>query len=175
MASSRILISSQTLSSSAASVTFSSIPATYTDLVLKLSTRLSDAGATATIDMQLNSDTSTNYSLTFLRGSGSAAASGRTTSVTVINLGQSDGNGATANTFNNGEIYIPSYTASQNKPISSFAVQENNTSAAYIENRAALWRNTAAVTSILLQPTDVGSGVNFVSGSSFYLYGIKNS
>lgn len=175
MASSRYLITSTTLSSSAASVTFSAIPSTYTDLVLKASIRASDAGATATIDLILNSDSSTNYSLTYLRGSGSAAASGRTSSATVINLGQSDGNGATSNTFANHEIYIPSYLISQNKPISAIGAQENNTSTAYIESRAGLWRNTAAITSLQLQPTDVGLGINFVSGSSFYLYGIKNS
>ena len=65
MPSSRILISSQTLGSSAASVTFSSIPATYTDLVLKVSVR-SDVAATAdTLFMQFNSITS-GYSETNL-------------------------------------------------------------------------------------------------------------
>ena len=173
MATTYTLISSNVLSSSAASVTFSSIPATYTDLVLKCSMRLSDASATATVKVWFNSDTDNNYSLTYLRGSGSAVASARTSSSPYFSTGQANGNTATANTFTSAELYIPSYTVSQNKSFSSISAQEDNSSTAYIEARAGLWRNTATMTSISLQPID--AGINFLSGSSFYLYGISNA
>jgi hypothetical protein len=85
---------------------------------------------------------------------------------------QVDGATATANTFGSTEIYIPSYTVSQNKPLSIFSVQENNTSSAFIVCAANLWRNTAAVTSIYLVPNTAS---NFIATSSFYLYGISNA
>ena len=167
------LISSNVLASSAASVTFSSIPATYTDLVLRVSARCDNGSTANNARIQFNSDTATNYSETFLYGSGSAAASSRVSSQTkILEALIVDGNTATANTFGNLEMYIPSYTVSQNKPISTIAVQETNATGAYIYATADLWRNTAAITSIYIE---AGATVNFVTGSSFYLYGIKNS
>lgn len=74
MANTYTLISSNTLTSSAASVTFSSIPATYTDLVLRISSRTDAAGATATVAAQFNGDTtSANYSETNLNSDGATA------------------------------------------------------------------------------------------------------
>jgi hypothetical protein len=166
------LISSNVLTSSAASVTFSAIPATYTDLVVRVSARASNASATNNLRMQFNSDSSTNYSETSLRGNGSATSSYRTTSATELVEGfVIDADSATASTFGSLELYIPSYTVSQSKPMSSFPVQENNTTAANIIPTAELWRNNAAITSIYMYV----SGTTFMSGSSFYLYGISNA
>lgn len=172
MPSSRYLISSQTLGSSAASVTFSSIPATYTDLVLKWSAR-SDTATTSCI-LTFNSDTATNYSSTYVYGDGTNAVSGRDTSVANINeLIYSNATGSTANTFTNMEMYLPSYTASQNKPISVATVLEYNSASNPIVGAGAhLWRNSAAITSLTI---GFSNSTNFVSGSSFYLYGLKNS
>lgn len=165
------LIASNTLSSSAASVTFSAIPNTFTDLVLKLSVRTADTGP-ENVQIYFNTDTATNYSTTYLQGSGSAASSSRYTSQTVIqNPNTIPGTTYTTNTFGNIEIYIPSYTASQNKPVSLYGASENNATAAYINAGAGLWRGTSAITQIVIDQ----SGGNFVSGSSFFLYGIKNS
>jgi hypothetical protein len=173
MPSTYTLISSNVLASSAASVTFSAIPSTYTDLVLRASTRVSTgAGLFDTIAMRLNGDTATNYSDTYLRGDGSSASSGRDTSFTRTFVRMGEGNGTTANTFGSVEIYIPSYTASQNKPISSVSMAENNATDSHMAINANLWRNTAAITTILLYSENA---LSFASGSSFYLYGIKNS
>lgn len=166
------LISSNVLASNAASVTFSSIPATYTDLVVRVSARASNPSVAYNIRVQFNSDSSTNYSETSLRGNGSATSSYRTTSATELVEGfVIDGDSATASTFGSLELYIPSYTASQSKPMSSFPVQENNTTAANIIPTAELWRNNAAITSIYMYV----SGTTFMAGSSFYLYGISNA
>ena len=176
MANTYTLISSNTLSGSAASVTFSSIPSTYTDLVLRYSARSDADGGTiaASMNMQiyLNGVTSgTSYSYTYLQGNGSATASGRASSTNQMKAPYADGLSATANSFGNGEIYIPSYTASQSRPISGFGVSETNASAAIMWTIADLYQNSTAVSQISLYP----DGGNFVSGSSFYLYGIKNS
>jgi hypothetical protein len=173
MANTYTLISSNTLTSSAASVTFSSIPATYTDLVVKISVRATDASDWMIV--KLNNITTTTYSETWLRGTGSAASSSRQASTNyfggngndlLINL-----SGSTANTFTNGEIYIPNYTASTNKPLSFFMAAENNATAADMTALAGLWSNTATISQIEFDT----AGTSFTSGSSFFLYGIKNS
>jgi len=166
------LISSNVLSSSAATVTFSAIPATYTDLVLRASVRVIDAGYADSPQVTFNGVTGTSYSNTRLLSDGATATSGRTSSSGNWTLLQSiDGASATANTFGSLEIYIPSYTASQNKPVSTIAVTEDNRTTAYIRSFAKLWSQTATVSSILIN----GAGATFAIGSSFYLYGISNA
>ena len=162
------LISSNVLTSSAASVTFSSIPATYTDLVLRISARGDDTGLL--LEMTLNSATST-YSNTLLLGNGATASSTRNTGQVYLRAGYVNPSGSTASTFSSGEIYIPNYISTTNKPMSSLGMTENNATTAYIANYANLWQTSSAITSISLQVT----GQNFVSGSSFYLYGISNA
>jgi len=167
------LISSNVLTSTAATVTFSAIPATYTDLVLRYSLRTDRAGETWDIaDITFNGNTSSLYSMTNLDADGSAASSARVANNTSLYSSRLDAAAATSNTFGNGELYIPSYTASQNKAISDYGVQETNGSVAYIRANAFLFRSTTAISSIKFAPT---FGTNFVSGSSFYLYGISNA
>jgi hypothetical protein len=165
------LISSNVLTSSAASVTFSSIPATYTDLVLRASIR-TDAAGTNYVLSRFNSDTAGNYSYTHLGGTGSAANSFSGINATFNYYYNTSTAADTSNTFSSLEIYVPSYLASQNKPSSGFQTSENNATAAYIGAEANLWRSTSAITTILLSPS---ASANFVSGSSFYLYGISSN
>jgi hypothetical protein len=171
MANTYTLISSNVLSSSAASVTFSAIPSTYTDLVLRITARGTRVNTIAQLYLRFNGDSGTNYSATDIAGTGATASSSRSTSNTVLLVGIMPAANATSNTFGSAETYIPSYTVSQNKPVGSFAVQEDNITTAYAYATAALWRNTAAITSIEALP----SANDFAAGSSFYLYGIKNS
>lgn len=164
------LIASNTLSSSAASVTFSSIPATYTDLVLRMSTR-SDVALNYETAIQINS-ISTNYSITRLVGDGATATSARYTAQDKYYMASTNGTNTTANTFANLEFYIPNYAGSANKVASGFGVTENNSASTNVSMavHAELLSNTAAITQLIISA--VG---NFVSGSSFFLYGIKNS
>lgn len=172
MPSTYTLISSNTLTTTTATVTFSSIPATFTDLVLRLSTRTDLADTNVPIYTRFNGDTASNYSGTFVQSNGAGTASGRGSNQTFLPTGPySEGTNYTSNVYASDELYIPSYLASQNKPVGGFAVAENNATGGHDIAYAGLWRNTAAITTILLYPY---SG-NFVSGSSFYLYGIKNS
>ena len=167
------LISSNVLTTTAASVTFSSIPATYTDLVVRVSARGSDASVNNYSALKINSTTS-NYSETYLYGDGSSASSGRfsASSDWLFGGGWFSSATGTSNTFSNTEIYVPNYAGSTNKIASNFTAQENNTSGStQLGVEALLLRNTAAITSLTITP----SGANFVSGSSFYLYGISNA
>ena len=176
MANTYTLISSNVLASSAASVTFSAIPATYTDLVIKASIRENAGGLYPnTIDVQFNGSSASNYSRTNLYADGTTGGkSNRNSNQTIITfLNAVNGSGSTSNTFSSVEIYIPSYTATQNKPIGSSAVTEANSATNNewaVTTTAALWRDTSAITSISL-----ACGASLAAGSSFYLYGIKNS
>jgi hypothetical protein len=166
-------IATTTLGSNTTSVTFSGIPSTYTDLVVRMSVRGNDSTPSDWALVRFNSDTATNYSVTRVFGDGVTANSGRNSSATSTRIfGAATAAGATANTFSNLEIYIPSYTASQNKPFSAFGASENNATTAEIAANAGLWRNTATISSMAITP--FGSTL-WLSGSTFYLYGIKNS
>ena len=148
----------------ASSVTFSGIPQTgYTDLVIKYTGRANDNGAADGFAVQFNGST-TSFSGKTLYGSGSAALSASPTDrLAVIN-----GTGSTANTFANGEVYIPNYTSSNYKSYSIDVVTENNATEVATQLAAGLWSNTAAITSITL----VDSGKTILQYSTFYLYGV---
>lgn len=175
MANTYTLISSNVLSSSAASVTFSSIPATYTDLVLRYSTRRNNADSgPGNILVTFNGSSSSDYSLTNIIALGTTTILSTRESAVTRFLSYTTGNSSTSNTFSSNEIYIPNYAGSTNKVASQYEVVENNTTTDFqwgIAARAYLRSNTAAVTSIGIN----GNGNDFLSGSSFYLYGIKNS
>jgi hypothetical protein len=166
------LIASNVVTTPVNSITFSSIPSTYTDLVVKFSIR--STSATGWLSVILNNITTTTTSETWLQGDGTTASSTRQANTNyfggngndlIINL-----SGSTANTFTNGEFYIPSYTASQNKPMSFILAAENNGTTATTTALAGLWRNTAAINQIQFDPSG-----NCDTGSSFYLYGISNA
>jgi hypothetical protein len=160
------LIASNTVGSGGvSSVTFSSIPSTYTDLLLKISTRTNRSAVTDGLEIRLNGAT-TNHSGRRLTGDGSAAAS----SVSVY--GNTDGNTATASTFGNAEVYIPNYAGSNYKSFSMDTVSENNATANGMTLNANLWSQTTAVSSIEILMSD---GTLFNQYSTFYLYGIKNT
>lgn len=163
-----IPIASTTLSTAQTVVTFSSIPATYTDLVVRLSARRSASGRTD-LDIWFNSDT-TNYSRTHLQGNGATATSGTGSGskLRVVNVvtGATD----TADSFNSVELYIPNYLSSTSKPISADGAHETNSTTAFRVVAAGLWylSPAEAITSISFQ----GAAGDFASGSTFHLYGI---
>ena len=170
MANTYTLIEAKTLGSSAASIDFTSIPQTYTDLILVYSARTNAANRSDEANLTFNNNAS-NYSWKMLYGSGTTAASAQDSAVSSIAGIQIPGGNSTASTFSNGQIYIPNYTGSNYKSVSSEAAQEDNQTTAYIKIVAGLWSNSAAITSVKLS----GATGSFVQYSTFYLYGIKNS
>lgn len=150
----------------AASIDFTSIPSTYTDLCVVVSGRSSYAGGSASLFISLNGSTS-SFTTKLLEGSGSTAVSFSS----ARNVGVINGATSTANTFSNISLYFPNYAGSTNKSFSSDAVQENNATEAYADLTAQLWSNTAAINQITLTP-NAGS---FVQYSTAYLYGVSNA
>jgi len=171
MALTYTLIASSTATTSVANIEFTSIPATYTDLVVLLSARGTESQVYNSMKLQFNNAT-TNYSGIEIYGSGSAAASvSRSNTDGGLYIGNVNGNNTTSNSFSNFSIYVPNYAGSNYKSVSVDAVQENNATEAYTQFTAGLWSDTSAITSIKFS----WSTTTIVQHSTAYLYGIKNS
>jgi len=156
-------IATTTLGSAASSITFSSIAASWTDLRLVI---VPTSTAANDIQMQFNGDTATNYSYTSLRGNGTSAASSAQTTVANISWtlgGQID----SIPHFYTGDVF--SYSGSTYKTI-LMSSQEDDNGSGIVGRTVGLWRNTAAITSIRLF-----TGVNFLTGTTATLYGIKSA
>lgn len=153
-------IATTTLGSAAASYTFSSIPSTYTDLVVVVSGN----GAVGTgIVMQLNGAT-TGYSLTQLGGAGSSVSSARRTTQSFINLTYAGFFTTTGQSMLIANIMNYANTTTYKTVLCRSGNAANGTDAI-----VGLWSNTAAVTSVLIG--NDGSG-NIAAGTTFTLYGI---
>ena len=171
MATTYNLISSVTVGSGgAATIGFTSIPADYTDLLVKLSLRCASGAAGADlIDVTINGSTSDFTGRYLINNAGGVSSDSNVPrSVAVINR-----NGSTASTFSNCEIYIPNYAGGNNKSISVDATTEQNGTTGYFQYLSAnLWSNRAAITSLSF--ADNG-GHNIGQYSTAYLYGISNA
>jgi hypothetical protein len=158
-------------SGGAANIEFTSIPGTYTDLLLRISARSTRSGVDANeLKITFNNNTS-NYSERTLRGSGSAVTSSSFTSAGIANV-LTNATTSTASTFGSTDYYIPNYASANNKSVSADGVSENNGTAAYATFDAGLWSNSAAISSVKIQDND---GNNLAQYSTATLYGIKNS
>ena len=165
-------IASVTVGSGGAStLAFSSIPSTYTDILLVTSLRdVTSGGGVAKITF--NGSTS-SYTARQLVGNGSSAYSDTSYGGSYYSAeGSSVASGYTANTFSNGSFYIPNYAGSNNKSISTDTVVENNATSSYLALSAGLWSNSSAISSITITQY---SGGTFAQYSTAYLYGIKSS
>ena len=152
-------IATQTLGSTTASVTFSSIPGTYTDLVIVCGSLKYVTGDDDGF-VRFNGDTATNYSWTQLNGNGTGATSNKGTSTSGIR----SINGMNTTGESTTIINIQNYSNS-----TTYKTTLSRHSTAFAGSFAGLWRNTAAITSATL--THNGSG--FAANSTFALYGVK--
>jgi len=160
MATTFELISAVTVGSGgAATIDFTSIPSTFTDLCIKISAL---GNQTEGMYLQFNSS-SADFTGRYLIGDGSTVTSG-----VLARYAGSIKNLAT--TPNNTEIYIPNYAGSTNKSFSVDNVQEDNVTLAYQNLIAGLWSNTAAITGIKIE-----AATSFRQYSTAYLYGVKNA
>jgi len=176
MANTFELISSSTATGSVANFDFTSIPGTFTDLVLKVSGRSTAAFTRRAMRITINNSTTANdYADRYLLGSGAAASSGADATGTQSYIVGWDlpAASATANTFANIEIYIPNYASTTTyKSLSIDGVGEDNiSSAVYMGLVAGIYNQNTAITRVTVTP-DSGS---FVIYSSAYLYGVKNA
>jgi hypothetical protein len=152
------------------SITFSSIPSTYTHLQIRGIARDSRAGVATNLYLQYNSDTGANYTAHELYGNGSTAVAGfEGTSQTSALAARVTGNNSAASAFGGFVIDILDYAnTNKYKTNRSLAGHEDNSSGA-IWLISGLWMSTSAVTSVTITP--VTSPI--LQYSSFALYGVK--
>jgi len=156
-------LATTTLGSDQATVSFTSISGSYTDLILVIFVRNTNASTDRQILVQFNSDTGSNYSYTDIRGLGSSAASGGGTSTSSILCGlveDADDN------YSISRINVMNYS---NTTTNKTLVSRGDSSGNRTDATVGLWRSTAAITSIQLSTNED----SYKSGSTFTLYGIK--
>jgi hypothetical protein len=153
-----------------ASVTFSSIPSTYTHLQLRYMGKSTDtSGNWAAVQIRLNSDTGNNYATHALYGDGASAAAAASTSYS----GHLFYSGRSTLQVGAAIIDILDYTnTNKNTTIRTLAGVDNNGSG-IVDLASGLWMNTAAITSITFN--SFGGSPLFSEYSSFALYGIKGN
>ena len=151
-------IATTTLGSSATSYTFSSIPSTYTDLVLVASIKYTVSGDYT--KLTFNGDTASNYSSTYIIGNGSAASSGRTSSVTSINVAYDANNETFTDLFS-----IQNYS---NTTTYKTVLNRHSVAGTRVEALVGLWRSTSAISSLTLT-----ANTGYAAGCQFTLYGIQ--
>ena len=158
-----IPIATQTLGSAASSITFSSIPNTYTDLRLVLVCTGTYSGPT----LIFNGSSASNYSQTYITGNGSAANSGYVSASPAIYLTSGSTPGVSTTIPNIYTFDIFSYAGATNKTLLETLAEDHNGTGA-VQANVALWRSTAAITSITL--SDVTG--NFSINTTATLWGI---
>ena len=160
-------IATTTLGAASYQIEFTSISATYTDLRIVLVCR-SDYGSTPSlVNLRLNANSATNYSVTQLIGDGSTATSSRESTKAQIFCGDYPTATATSGIFGLITIDVFSYAGSTYKTVLVTNSQDMNGSGA-VRRSVGLWRSTSAVTSLQLQS---GNG-DFIAGTTATLYGI---
>ena len=151
-------------------ITFSSIPQGYTDLIVKICARSADSGTVQDrITMKINGNAYGSWTLRYLGNANGSVATYDQTSLGSNNINYVPSSTATALTFGNCEIYIPNYNSSNYKSISIDSVMQNNATTLYYGIEAVLWSQTAAISQLdfLLASTS-----NYATNSTFTLYGV---
>jgi hypothetical protein len=143
-------------------VTFSSIPSTYTDLILIISSLSASGGNT---HMRFNADSSNLYSETRLFGNGTSATASRDQNTSLHYVSENNTNSTTPST---GIVHIMNYASTS---VFKYSIGRGGNTASQLNAKTYSYRSTNAITSITLTQ-DTG---NFTSGSTFTLYGVKSA
>lgn len=164
-------IASTTLGSDQSSVTFSSIPSTFTDLRLVVQARVAST-AVDYFSLRFNGDTASNYSFTWMGGNSGGAQTGR-----FSNLSQGIIGWATSNADSTGSYALITCDIMNYSNSTTFKTSLSRTAltTARVDTQSNLWRSTSAINSIVLATWGAGTfGANNIrAGSTFALYGIK--
>lgn len=154
-------IQTQTLGSNQSTITLSSIPSTYTDLILVVNAKWSSTNGNCFV--RFNGDSSSNYNWIRLSSNGSATASANASNATsLVNLFDMENPTTTLGFF---MFYIKDY-ASTNYKVTYYS---HNTTTDYLKRYISQWRSTSAINSISF----TNDSASCVTGSTFTLYGIK--
>jgi hypothetical protein len=150
-------IASITIGTAVSSITFSSIPQTYTDLIIIGQ----GVGSCPEPFVRFNSDTSALYSWTRIYGDGTSVASDRSANDTSYYI--------TTGSFTDG-MFVFQLNNYSNSTTFKTGLSRSSRAGSHVSAIVGLYRSTTAITSISLNGA---SGVNFTVGSTFNLYGIQ--
>lgn len=163
-------IATTTLGSASSTITFSSIPSTYTHLQLRINWGFTDTGNNTWLNVRFNSDSGSNYAYHSIRANGSTVSVATTASSATKAVFGADDNGD-ANNFGVSVVDILNYAStSKYKTTTALAGQERN-STGVTNFWSSLWMSTSAINSITIIP----DSSTFRAGSVFALYGIKGN
>jgi hypothetical protein len=158
-------------SGGASNVEFTSIPATYTHLQIRGIARTDRSATGDWLEIQLNSDTASNYNDHYLAGNGASASAGYQ-ATTYMEINRFPAASSTASIFGVAVTDILDYAnTNKYKTIRTLSGNDQNGSGE-IHLASGLWRNTSAITSVKILP---GAGSNLVQYTQFALYGIKGA
>lgn len=168
-------ITQTTLGSNTASVTFSSIPSTYTHLELLVQARSTHTQPADFVLVRYNGDTTAgNYAYASLWVNGTTIGNNNTSSSSFTGFSAISGDGNTSNIFGISRFIIPEYknTSVQKTGFASGNSASGSNTFAGITLNGLFWNSTAAISSITLS---LNSGTNFITGSTFSLYGFTKA
>jgi hypothetical protein len=174
MANTFTLIGSTTLGTASSSITFSSIPNTYDDLIIYCSLRNAGPGDTD-LYVRLNGDSANNYAFVSLRGSGTPSVSTNNSNTTnAWQQARAIGTPDASHAFSCTQIYISGYKSTSFTKagyINTFMGRYGSEGNSIVGFSGQQWNSTSAVTSVaIFSPTQ-----NLTASSSAYLYGIKRT
>jgi hypothetical protein len=167
-----VQLGQQTLGSSVSTVTFSSIPQTYSNLIITVNARSDYSGYAQDCYTQFNGDTGANYSRCYFNANGSTSNTGDNVSTAQPGGFDIVSASATSGFATYGTMCIINYAGStfvKTATIQQVSPQTlgSGSTGLVLQTNLYLWNNTAAITSVLL---GMVSG-NFITGSVFTLYG----
>ena len=156
-------------SGGASSITFSSIPSTYTHLQLRVFSR-EVSGGFDQIYMRVNGDTGSNYSKHNMGGDGTGLTYGGSGTTSSVSIAAIPGSNQSANVFGASITDFLDYAnTSKYKTTRAIAGVDSN-GTGYNWFASGLWQNTNAITSINIYPAGI---VDFSQYTHAALYGIK--
>jgi len=169
MANTYQLIEAKTLSTGTNSISFTSIPQTYTDLNLLISVR---ASTSAELYLSINNNVGSGYRTLSMNGSAPSSFGFALYQTAKAYLGEAEYSTMTADTFASASVYLPKYTGSTKKTLQTESGQTSQTGASlYWYINGSIYNSTSAIDNLQVY---ISAG-NMIAGSTFYLYGIKNS
>lgn len=166
-------INKYTTSTGDTSVTFNSVPQTYSDLLIRMSVRDNANAAVHNIALKFNNNSS-SYNGTFFYSEGSTAGAGATGRNDFAQGSYAMANTSRADSFSIIDAYVFDYTNSSRYKCITYdnALANNSLTSGGMNYWHSIWSNNAAITTVTITEID---GAAFIANSTFYLYGISNS
>ena len=163
-------IATATGTGSSGTVTFSSIPSTYTSLQLRILGKTTDSNGLVSLQFRFNGDTASNYAYHRLQGDGATASASGSASQTLIESVTGMAGGFYADVFGAAIFDVHDYASTTKNKTTRMLLGTDRNGGGIIQLHSGLWMQTTAISSITITQN---GGANWATGSVFSLYGIN--